>query len=134
MKDQKKITKQKSSKISRRDFMGGTAAAMAFTIIPSHVLAQPPSGKVNVAAIGAGGMGAGNTRACAAAGANIVALCDVDWSKGDEGFRRFPKAKKYKDFRKMLDNEKSIDAVIVFLPLNCSIMGCSSPHGYRRPS
>ncbi len=116
MKDQKETTKQQSSKISRRDFMGGAAATMAFTIIPSHVLAQPPSEKLNVAAIGAGGMGAGNTRACAAVGANIVALCDVDWKKGDEGFRRFPKAKKYKDFRKMLDNEKSIEAVIVATP------------------
>ena len=94
MKEQKKTTKQQSSKISRREFMGGAAAAaMAFTIVPSHVLAQPPSEKLNIASIGAGGMGAGNTRAAAAAGANIVALCDVDWKKGDEGFRRFPKAK-----------------------------------------
>ena len=118
MKDQKKNknTEQKSSKISRREFMGGAAAAMAFTIVPSHVLAQPPSEKLNIASIGAGGMGAGNTRAAAAAGANIVALCDVDWKKGDEGFKRFPKAKKYKDFRKMLDNEKSIEAVIVATP------------------
>ena len=97
MKDQKKNTKHHSSKISRRDFMGAAAAATAFTIIPSHVLAQPPSEKLNVAAIGAGGMGAGNTRAAAAAGANIVALCDVDWEKGQDGFKNFPKAKKYKD-------------------------------------
>ncbi len=118
MKDRKKITKQQSSKISRRDFMGGAAAVMAFTIIPSHVLAQPPSGKVNVASIGAGGMGAGNTRACAAAGANIVALCDVDDERVNEAgtYKQFPKAKRYKDFRKMLDNEKSIDAVIVATP------------------
>jgi len=113
MKD-KKITEKKN--ISRREFMGGAAAAMAFTIIPSHVLAQPPSGKLNVASIGAGGMGAGNTRAAASAGANIVALCDVDWNKADESFKRFPDAKKYKDFRKMLDNEKSIEAVIVATP------------------
>ncbi|TSA55544.1 MAG: gfo/Idh/MocA family oxidoreductase [Planctomycetaceae bacterium] len=102
--------------ISRREFMGGAAAAMAFTIVPSHVLAQPPSEKLNVASIGAGGMGAGNTRAAASAGANIVALCDVDWAKADESFKRFPKAKKYKDFRKMLDTEKSIEAVIVATP------------------
>lgn len=95
---------------------GAAAAAMAFTIVPSHVLAQPPSEKLNIAAIGAGGMGSSNTRAAAAAGGNIVALCDVDWKKGDEGFRRFPKAKRYKDFRKMLDNEKSIEAVIVATP------------------
>jgi len=124
MRDRKKITEQQSSplgdalrrRISRREFMGGAAAAMAFTIIPSHVLAQPPSGKINVASIGSGGMGGGNTRACAAAGANIVALCDVDWSRASDTFKQFPEAKRYKDFRKMLDNEKSIDAVIVATP------------------
>src|SRR4030042_304534 len=112
----KKMTEKKNKNISRREFMGGAAAAMALPIIPSHVLAQPPSEKLNVASIGAGGMGAGNTRAAAAAGANIVALCDVGWAKADEGFKRFPDAKKYKDFRKMLDTEKSIEAVIVATP------------------
>jgi len=116
MKDQKKNTKYQSSKISRRDFMGAAAAATAFTIIPSHVIAQPPSEKLNVAAIGSGGMGGGNTRACARAGANIVALCDVDWDRAKDTFKRYPKAKRYKDFRKMLDNEKSIEAVIVATP------------------
>ncbi|MFC1635698.1 Gfo/Idh/MocA family protein, partial [Planctomycetota bacterium] len=114
--ENKKITTKENKSISRRQFMGGAAAAMAFTFVPGRVMAQPPSEKLNVAAIGAGGMGAGNTRACAAAGANIVALCDVDWKKGEDGFKRFPKAKKYKDFRKMLDNEKSIEAVIVATP------------------
>jgi len=115
MKDQK-MTKQTNKTISRRDFMGGAAAAMAFTFVPGHVLAQPPSGKLNVASIGAGGMGGGNTNACAAAGANIVALCDVDWDRAADTFKKFPDAKKYKDFRKMLDTEKSIEAVIVATP------------------
>ncbi|MFZ2146260.1 MAG: Gfo/Idh/MocA family oxidoreductase [Sedimentisphaerales bacterium] len=117
MKDQKKTTKQQSSKITRRDFMGGAAAAtMAFTIVPSHVLAQPPSEKLNIASIGSGGMGASNTGACSEAGGNIVALCDADWDRAKDTFKRFPQAKKYKDFRKMLDNEKSIEAVIVATP------------------
>jgi len=117
MKDQKKTTKPQSSKMSRRDFMGGAAAAaMAFTIVPSHVLAQPPSEKLNIASIGSGGMGSGNTNACAGAGGNIVALCDVDWNKAAGTFKRYPKAKRYKDFRKMLDKEKSIEAVIVATP------------------
>ena len=116
MKDEEKTTQKSSESISRRDFMGGAAAAMAFTIVPSHVLAQPPSEKLNVAAIGSGGMGAGNTNACAGAGANIVALCDVDWERAAGTFKRFPKAKRYKDFRKMLDKEKSIEAVIVATP------------------
>ncbi len=115
MKEQK-MTKRMSKTITRRDFMGGAAAAMAFTFVPGSVLAQPPSGKLNVAAIGTGGMGAGNTNACAAAGANIVALCDVDWDRAADQFKKFPNAKPYKDFRKMLDTEKSIEAVIVATP------------------
>ena len=115
MKEQK-MTNQKNKAISRRDFMGGAAAAMAFTFVPSSVLAQPPSGKINVASIGSGGMGGGNTNACAAAGANIVALCDVDWDRAADTFKKFPDAKKYKDFRKMLDEQKNIDAVIVATP------------------
>ncbi|UCC98444.1 MAG: Gfo/Idh/MocA family oxidoreductase [Phycisphaerales bacterium] len=116
MNDQE-MTKQRSKKISRRDFMGGAAGAtMAFTFVPGHVLAQPPSGKLNVASIGAGGMGAGNTRACADAGANIVALCDVDWDRAADTFKKFPNAKKYKDFRRMLDEQKDIEAVIVATP------------------
>jgi predicted dehydrogenase len=116
MKNRKKNTRQQSSKISRRDFMGGAAAAMAFTIVPSHVLAQPPSEKLNVAGIGVGGMGGNNINACAAAGANIVALCDVDWDYAANIFKKYPKAKAYKDFREMLDNEKSIEAVVVATP------------------
>ena len=121
MKDRKKTTKQRSRKITRRDFLGGAAAAVAaFTIVPRHVLGgpgnTPPSEKLNIATIGAGGMGSGNTRACADAGGNSVALCDVDWRRARDTFKRFPKAKRYKDFRKMLDNEKNVEAVIVATP------------------
>ncbi|MHC4509016.1 MAG: Gfo/Idh/MocA family protein [Planctomycetota bacterium] len=116
MKDQENA-KKRDKKISRRDFMGGAAgAAMAFTFVPGHILAQPPSEKLNIASIGAGGMGGGNTRACAAAGGNIVALCDVDGKRAAETFKKFPNARKYKDFRKMLDEQKDIEAVIVATP------------------
>ena len=55
-KDSKKVGH--GSGLSRRDFVGGGAAALAaFTFVPSHVLADPPSEKLNVASIGAGGMG-----------------------------------------------------------------------------
>jgi predicted dehydrogenase len=110
--------------LSRRKFMGAAAAVAAFTVVPRHVLAgagaTPPSEKVNVASIGAGGMGAGNTNACADAGANIVALCDVDEERAKETFQKFPNAKRYKSFVEMLDKEgKTIDAVIVATPDNC---------------
>jgi predicted dehydrogenase len=111
-----KITKQNGRKISRRDFMGGAAAAaaMAFTIVPDHVLAQPPSGKLNIAGVGIGGMGHNNIRACESE--NIVALCDVDWAYAGKVFDRYPKARKWKDFRKMLDEQKEIEAVVVATP------------------
>jgi predicted dehydrogenase len=118
---EKRANTRRDERLSRRDFMGAAAAVAAFTVVPRHVLGgqgnMPPSDKVNVASIGAGGMGAGNTRGCAEAGANIVALCDVDWDRGSESFKRFPDAKKYKSCIEMLDKEgKNIDAVIVATP------------------
>ena len=118
MRNEKNTTKQKDRKMSRRDFMSGAAAVAAFTIVPRHVLGGPrrvaPSEKLNIAAIGSGGMGGGNTSACRSE--NIVALCDVDDNRASGTFKKFPRAKKYRDFRKMLDKQKDIDAVIVATP------------------
>ncbi len=109
----------KKKKISRRDFLGGAAAVAAFTIVPRHVLGgarhKPPSEKLNIAGIGVGGQGAGDLGNVSSE--NIVALCDVDWKRAAGTFRRYPKARQYHDFRKMLDKEdKNIDAVIVATP------------------
>ncbi len=115
MKDEKKSNKQQSMKITRRGFLGGTAALAASTIVPRHVLGgsgyTPPSDKLNIAAIGAGGQGASNVEGCATE--NIVALCDVDSVRATETFEKFPNAKRYTDFREMLEKQKDIDAVIV---------------------
>jgi len=79
-----------SIKISRRNFLTGTAiAATGLMIVPRHVLGgpghTPPSDRLNIAGIGVGGMGMHNIRALA--GENIVALCDVDWGYVDKSFR-----------------------------------------------
>ena len=50
------------------------------------------------------------------AGENIVALCDVDSGYAAGTFNKFPSAKRYTDFRVMLDQQKDIDAVIVATP------------------
>ncbi len=110
---------KKSEKISRRKFIStGAAATAAFTIVPRHVLGGkgivPPSDKLNIAAIGAGGKGHSDIKA--ASTENIVALCDVDDERAAKTYAEYPKAKKYKDFRVMLDKEKSIDAVTVSTP------------------
>jgi predicted dehydrogenase len=112
----------KEKKITRRSLMGAAAGVAAFTIVPRHVLGgtgQPaPSDKINIAGIGVGGRGAGDLQDLESQ--NIVALCDVDWRNAAETFRRYPNARKYKDFREMLDKEdKNIDAVMVATADHC---------------
>lgn len=50
--------------ISRRQFVSGLGASVAlFSIVPRHVLGKgfiPPSDKLNIAAVGAGGKGYSN--------------------------------------------------------------------------
>jgi len=115
-----KIKGPKQNKISRRDFLGRAATVAAFTIVPRHVLAgsgQPaPSDKLNLGCIGCGGM-QGGTDIYGVSSENIYALCDVDDREAAERFTQYPKAKRYKDFREMLDKEyKNLDGVTVTIP------------------
>lgn len=111
----------KDMKITRRRFLGSAAATAAFTIVPRHVLGGArhvaPSEKLNIGCIGVGGQGAYDVGQFT--NENIVALCDVDWEHAAKTFEKFPNAKRYRDFRKMLDAEdKNIDAVTVATPDN----------------
>ncbi len=104
---------------SRRAFLGHAAVAAAtISIVPRHVLGgqgnTPPSEKLNIAGIGIGGMGGHNLSQCASE--NIVALCDVDSAVAANTFKQYPRAKRYKDFRVMLDRQKDFDAAIVATP------------------
>lgn len=111
--------------LSRRHFLRQTAVTAgvltaAPLIVPSRVLGAegqpPPSQKVNLAAIGVAGMGGADLEALVP-GCNVVALCDVDAKYAAGTFQKHPNAKRYQDFRKMLDAvEKSIDAVLVATP------------------
>ncbi|MBL7876428.1 MAG: Gfo/Idh/MocA family oxidoreductase, partial [Cyclobacteriaceae bacterium] len=116
-----KITRP-TENLGRRSFIktAGLAAA-GITIIPRHVLGKgylAPSDKIVVAGIGAGGKGQSDIASFAKSGkADIGFLCDVDDRRAAESVKNFPKAKYYKDYRKMLDeNHKSIDAVSVSTP------------------
>ena len=105
-------------KMNRRHFMTTAASAAGLTIVPRHVLGgvgyKAPSDTLNIAGIGAGGKGSTDINACAHE--NIAALCDIDFERGKETIEKFPKAKTYKDYRKLLDAEPGIDAVIVSTP------------------
>jgi len=106
-------------RISRRRFVGDVAAGMAFTIVPRRVLGrgfQAPSDTLNIACIGVGGMGVTDVRGVGKT-ENIYALCDVDDRQAAASVAAFPKAKRFKDFRVMLEKEgKNIDAVMVSTP------------------
>jgi predicted dehydrogenase len=118
---------------SRRKFLGAASTAAAgLMVVPRHVVGstqkkggrKAPSDTLNIACVAVGGMGASDTRGCRTE--NIVALCDVD----DESMARllrneelepaekamYEKAAKYRDWRRMFEKEKGIDAVTVSTP------------------
>jgi predicted dehydrogenase len=110
----------KEKKLTRRDFVSAAAGVAAFTVVPRSVLGgagqTPPSEKVNIAGVGIGGQGGSDLRSLEKE-TNIVALCDVDWRHASACFKRYPEAKRYKDFREMLDKEdKNIDGVVIATP------------------
>jgi predicted dehydrogenase len=106
---------------SRRSFIKKTAlTTLGISIIPRHVMGKgfiPPSDKLNIAIIGAGGKGYSDMLNVWNNGAsNIAAICDVDWNRASESFKLFPNAKKFKDYRKLLDIMNDIDAITVSTP------------------
>ncbi|NND15404.1 MAG: Gfo/Idh/MocA family oxidoreductase, partial [Eudoraea sp.] len=110
----------KKTRNERRDFLKKSGTAMAaVTILPSNVISglgyTAPSDKLNIAGIGVGGMGRRNLRNMNSQ--NIVALADVDWTYAKRCFNDYPKAKLYKDYRKMLSEmDKDIDAIMISTP------------------
>jgi predicted dehydrogenase len=111
-----------NDQVSRRGFVRTSAAAGAgLAIVPRHVLGGPryraPSDTLNVAHIGVGGMGGGDVRGIANTGENIYALCDVDENQASGSWGAFPQAKRYRDFREMLERDgDNIDAVVISTP------------------
>lgn len=110
----------KNDKISRRDFLRASAVGIAgLTIVPSVVMGKrtgtgkvAPSDKLNIAAIGVGGMGSANLKNLTSK--NIVALCDTDWKYSAKTFETYPNAKRFWDYRVMYDQmAKDIDAIVV---------------------
>lgn len=125
--------------LSRRGFVATTGAALGAMIVPRRVLGGPgyqaPSDTLDVAIVGAGGMGMSNMEQLLTQ--NIVAVCDVDFAyverslagrmrppQGQAAPRpqavqlrdAYTKAAKHADFRRMLERQKDIDAVVVATP------------------
>ena len=108
-----------SKKLTRRNFLKGTAAAAVASQLKKPFHSHNPrytlaASKLNVAAIGAGGKGYSDINHCS--DENIVALADVDSKRAAQAFAEFDKASKYADFRDMLDKHPEIDAVTISTP------------------
>ena len=117
----------KSPKVSRRNFIKKSSAIAAFTILPRHVLGgtnyTPPSEKLNIACIGAGGRGAHdlNEMGYETDHFNVVGLCDLDENYMKRKIKsvcpQFLDVAYYNDYRKMFDKiGKDIDGVIISTP------------------
>lgn len=105
--------------LDRRRFVGSLAAAGAVAALPRplHALGdrQQPAEKLRIACIGVGGMGHSDVRGVSTE--QLVAFADVDWRSAERAFREHPEAKRYKDYREMLEKERNnIDAVTVSTP------------------
>ena len=109
--------------LSRRAFLAATTTSAVLAgcatprvntarVVPGRV---SPNNKINVASIGVGGMGFNDVMDCRFE--NVVAVCDVDWKRCEEAFYKLPDAKRFKDYRVMLDKmANEIDAVTVSTP------------------
>lgn len=108
--------------LKRRNFIKTAAGgAVAFSIVPSFVLGRnhiPPSDRLNLASIGAGGKGKGDIINAYNDGANrVVAICDIDTERCKDVVKKFDDARFFEDFRKMFDTMASdIDAVTISTP------------------
>jgi hypothetical protein len=112
----------KRRQVSRRGFIrsAGYAAAVAgLGRMPSLKAMgyKSPNEKLNIAGIGAGGQAFEDLKDAEGGTENIVALADVDWARGAEGFKEWPNVARYRDYREMLDKSgKDIDAVVIAIP------------------
>jgi predicted dehydrogenase len=119
--DRKDLTRRELLK--KATLAGGLAAlGGVWTEADAHAAAtapRSPNEKLDVACIGVGGQGASDLREIAGDGSrvNIVALCDVNDEAAANSYKRFPDARTYRDFRRMLDRERrNVDAVVISTP------------------
>ena len=107
----------KTLSLTRRQFLTRSATAATAVAFPfvarRNVLGA--NNRLNIAGIGVGGKGASDIENVDHE--NICALCDVDQVNAEGTLKKYPQAKRFKDFRVMLEEEgKQIDAVTVSTP------------------
>ncbi len=111
--------------ITRRTLLKSAASVAAMMSLSGPLAAQTaavrtprkiaPGEKLNIACVGCGGKGATDVHEISSE--NIVALCDVDWTRAKRIAQEFPQAPRFQDFRVMLrEMDEQIDAITVTVP------------------
>ncbi len=104
-----------SNGLTRRHFLKTSAlACLAAGSFPALASSRSPNAKLNLAIIAVGGRGGGNAQEVSSE--NIVAICDVNGNELRRAAQLYPGARTYQDFRKLYDEAKDIDAVVVSTP------------------
>lgn len=101
-------------KTTRRTFIQHVAAGATSTLLLPSLARSAASDRLNIAAVGVGGKGAGDIQNVSV-GQNVVAICDVDERTLGQAAKKYPDAKTYTDWRRLLE-QKDIDAVTVSTP------------------
>jgi predicted dehydrogenase len=120
-----------SGQPTRRDFLRGLALGAGSLAIAPTLLsltgcasvtarARPATERLNIGFVGAGGKGRANLDGVLGTGENVTALCDVDDLQMEKSFAKsadkHPNARKYRDWRELLDQGADLDAVVISTP------------------
>jgi predicted dehydrogenase len=102
--------------MNRRKFLKSTALAAAAPLVITNFKlfgADAPGNKLNLALVGTWGRGEAHFDSLATQ--NVVALCDVNEDHLAFGLKKFPGAKTYVDWRKLLDDHQTLglDGVVI---------------------
>ena len=103
-------------RFTRRDFIKHTTLSAAGTFWIASGLngrAASPNEKLNLGVIGVAGRGGDDLAGVSSQ--NIVALCDVDDNSLAAAAQKFPGAKTYNDFRRLME-QKDIDGIVIGTP------------------
>ena len=110
--------------LNRRQFLKTSAFSAAALVLsqfpaPSIALAADANSKLRVGVVGISGRGAGNISELLGGSekiAELAAICDVDDNNLEAQGKKYPNAKRFFDFRTMLDEMDDLDAVLVSTP------------------
>jgi predicted dehydrogenase len=121
------LMKQHKLNFSRRGFLKASALGMSVAafggplVLRGSAASTAANNKVNLAVVGCGGQGCGDMGGLISNGANLVALCDpdagqIEKARASAAKRGGEAAKGYEDYRKLLDDAATFDAVLIATP------------------